>query len=73
MFDLLGRTVKFVPTLDCEARFTADGEKLMVKGTVIYVNVPHRFFTAQFLLNKDYPVCECFKFSDIGEVVMLCG
>lgn len=68
MDSLLGRTISFIPNVDCEPRFCPD--ERTVKGTVIYENRPHHFFTVAFMVNG-YLLTESFHYTDIGEGVII--
>lgn len=70
MDSLLGRTVTFKPYLDSEPRFQAEIEPDVI-GTVIFDNVPHHFFVAEYQMNN-YRLRESFHYIDIGEGVTVC-
>lgn len=68
-----GDKVRFVPgTIKC-GNYT-DDEKLeeTVTGTVIYINHEHRYFTAEYEINKS-KYKESFKFADLGQAVTKLG
>jgi len=66
----VGQKVRFDPLQECTG-FGAYGNRgHYVTGTVVMVNVPHRWFSVEYGKNKKR---DSFKFSQIGEDVKIVG
>jgi hypothetical protein len=69
----VGTSVEYLPYFMVNERDTPE-ERLSnrIVGKVISVNNAHRFFTVQYMAHG-VPIRESFKFSQLGEEVVICG
>ncbi len=68
----VGQKVKFDPFITVQGFGSEDNKGKKVDGTVVYVNVPHKWFSVEYNcggVKQRYS----FKFCEIGKSVNICG
>lgn len=66
----VGQKVRFDPFKDITGFSSNDCRGKTVVGTVVMVNVPHKWFSVEYGNPK---MRASFKFCDIGQAVTVCG
>ena len=66
----VGQKVRFDPFKEIAGFGSNDNRGKPVTGTVVMVNVPHKWFSVEYGNPK---ARASFKFCDIGKVVNICG
>lgn len=66
----VGQKVRFDPFGAITGFASEDNRGRMLTGTVVMVNVPHKWFSVEY---GDPKMRTSFKFCDIGQVVTICG
>lgn len=69
----VGQKVQFDPSRDIKGFASKDTKGVVVTGTVVYVNEPHQWFTAEYKTASGVKLRTAFKFCDIGKAVTVCG
>ena len=65
----VGQKVRFDPFDTCTGFGAEEVRGNLVTGTVVFVNVPHKWFSVEYGNPK---AIASFKFCDIGSVVTIC-
>ncbi len=68
----MGQAVRFKPFEDTKGFGSRDNTQEPVTGKVVYINEPHKWFTAEYNCNG-VKLRKSFKFWDIGKAVKVCG
>lgn len=66
----VGQKVRFDPFREIKGFGSEANRGTYVTGTVVMVNVPHRWFSVEYGNSR---MRDSFKFSDIGTAVTVCG
>ncbi len=69
----IGQKVKFDPAREVKGFASKDAKGKIVTATVVHINVPHKWFTAEYNTVSGEKLRTAFKFCDIGQAVKICG
>ena len=68
----VGQKVEFDPFKTVKGFFFLGNQPETVTGTVVMVNVPHKWFSVEYECNG-VKLRDSFKFCEIGTAVKICG
>ena len=66
----IGQKVRFDPFEGLKGYGIGDSKGSLVTGTVVFINAPHQWFSVEY---GEAKMRTSFKFTDIGQGVMVCG
>ena len=70
----IGQKVRFEPLKNVKLLRLPGEVRRVVTGTVVYINHQNKWFSAEYICgHSGLKQRESFKFSQIGQDVMLCG